>query len=69
MAYPYKKQLIILFNTADDWKLGNKNNIDSPVNKIQNLFFIKKLNQLFISDENATYIYSFDIDDGLWNYV
>ena len=54
LAYPYKKQLIILFNTADDWQLGNKNNIDSPVNKIQNLFFIRKLNQLFICDENAT---------------
>ena len=64
LAYPYKKQLIILFNTADDWKLGNKNNIDSPVNKIQNLFFIKKLNQLLICDENATYIYGFDVDDG-----
>ena len=64
LAYPYKKQLIILFNTADDWKLGNKNNIDSPVNKIQNLFFIKKLNQLFIADENGIYIYGFDVDDG-----
>ena len=64
LAYPYKKQLIILFNTADDWQLGNKNNIDSPVSKIQNLFFIKKLNQLFISDENATYLYGFDVDDG-----
>ena len=64
LAYPYKKQLIILFNTVDDWKLGNKNNIDSPVNKIQNLFFIRKLNQLFICDENANYIYGFDVDDG-----
>lgn len=64
LAYPYKKELIILFNTADDWKLGNKNNIDSPVNKIQNLFFIKKLNQLFISDENGIYIYGFDVEDG-----
>jgi hypothetical protein len=64
LSYPYKKQLIILFNTADDWKLGNKNNIDSPVNKIQNLFFIKKLNQLFIADENGIYIYGFDVDDG-----
>ena len=39
LAYPYKNELIILFNTADDWKLGNKINIDSRVNKIQNLFF------------------------------
>ena len=63
-AYPYKKELIILFNTANDWKLGNKININSPVNKIQNLFYIKKLNQLFISDENAIYIYGLDVDDG-----
>ena len=64
LSYPYKKELIILSNTTDDWKLVNKLNIASPVNKIQNLFYIKKLNQLFICDENAIYIYSFDINDG-----
>jgi hypothetical protein len=64
LAYPHKNELIILFNTADDWKLGNKINIDSRVNKIQNLFYIKKLNQIFICDENAIYLYSFDVDDG-----
>ena len=64
LAYPNKNELIILFNTADDWKLGNKMNIDSRVNKIQNLFYIKKLNQIFICDENAIYLYSFDVDDG-----
>ena len=65
LAYPCKNQIIILFNTADDWKLGNnKKNIDIPVNKIQNLFFIKKLNQLFICDEKANYIYGFDVEDG-----
>jgi uncharacterized protein YqkB len=64
LAYPNKNELIILFNTANDWKLGNKINIDSRVNKIQNLFYIKKLNQIFICDENAIYLYSFDVDDG-----
>jgi hypothetical protein len=64
LAYPYKTQLIILFNTANDWNFGKKININSPVNAIQNLFYIKKLNQLFICDENGIYIYGFDVDDG-----
>ena len=64
LAYPYKKELIILSNTIKDWKLDNKLNIASPVNKVQNLFYIKKLNQLFICDESAIYIYGFDVNDG-----
>ena len=38
--------------------------MSSPVHKIQNLFYIRKLNQLFISDENAIYIYGIDVDNG-----
>ena len=64
ISYPFKKDLIISFYTSDDWDLGNKNNIASPVKKIQNMFYIKKLNQLFITDENAIYIYSYDVDNG-----
>ena len=64
LAYPYKKELIILNNNSSDWKLENKLNIATPVNKIQNLFYIKKLNQIFISDEGAFYIYSYDVNDG-----
>ena len=64
LAYPYKKDLTILFYEVDEWKIGNKKNISNPVHKIQNLFYIRKLNQLFISDENAIYIYGIDVDNG-----
>ena len=35
-----------------------------PVNVIQNIFYVKGLNQIFISDETAKYIYGFDADTG-----
>ena len=68
LAYPHKNELKLLFNTADDWNLGSKINIDSRVKKIQNLFYIKKLNQIFICDENSIYLYGFDVDDGSVKY-
>ena len=48
----------------NDWRFEKALPITSPVNKIQNLFYVHKLNQIFISDETAKYIYSFDIHDG-----
>ena len=64
LAYPYEKELIIYYYTIKEWSYGNKLNIQSPVYQIQNLFYIKKLNQIFISDETAKYIYGFDVDNG-----
>ena len=64
LAYPYKKELTILYYQVDEWKLGEKRNITSPVNKVQSLFYISKLNQLFISDEKAIYIYGIDVTNG-----
>ena len=64
LSFPYEKELIILMYTIKEWSYGKKLNIPSPVYKIQNLFFIRKLNQIFISDETAKYIYGFDIDTG-----
>ena len=64
LSYPYQSELIILYYTVNNWAFGNKTNIPSPVNKIQNLFYIKKLNYIFISDENAVYLYGFNIEDG-----
>jgi hypothetical protein len=64
LAYPYKKELTILYYQVDEWKLGEKINITSPVNKIQSLFYISKINQLFISDEKAIYIYGIDVTNG-----
>lgn len=62
LAYPYKKELTILFYEVDEWKLGTKITKPSPVYKVQNLFYIRKLNQLCISDEKAIYIYGIDVD-------
>jgi len=64
LAFPYEQELIIQIYTIKEWSYGKKLNIESPVNQIQNLFYIKKLNQIFISDEIAKYIYGFDIDEG-----
>ena len=63
LAFPHEKNLNILIYTINEWRFEKKTKIPSPVNKIQNIFFIKKLNQIFISDEKATYIYGFDIDN------
>ena len=64
LAFPYDQEIIIIFYTINEWNFGNKLNIISPVSKIQNLFYVKKLNQIFISDETAKYLYGFDVDDG-----
>ena len=63
LAYPFKNQLIILYKTSNDWKLGEKKNIDSPVKRIQNLFYVKNKDLIFISDENAIYLYGIDVND------
>jgi hypothetical protein len=64
LSYPYDSELIISYFTLNDFSFVAKINIASPVNSIQNLFYIKKLNQIFISDENGIYLYGFNIDDG-----
>ena len=64
LAYPYKENLKILTFIINEWSFEKTLPIASPVNKIQNLFYVHKLNQIFISDETAKYIYSFDIHDG-----
>ena len=64
LAFPYEKNILIYIYTINDWRFEKKSKIPSPVNKIQNIFFIQKLNQIFISDEKATYIYGIDVDDG-----
>ena len=62
LSFPYEQELIILMYTIKEWSYDKKLNIPSPVKKIQNIFFIRKLNKIFISDQNAKYIYGFDID-------
>ena len=42
----------------------NKIKIKSSFNKIQNMFYISKLKQLFVVDEFASYINSYDVETG-----
>ena len=44
----------------DDQKIK----IKSSFNKIQNMFYVSKLNQLFVVDEIASYINSYDVETG-----
>ena len=61
IVYTSKKSIYfktILGNGNDDFE------VKAPVSKIQNLFYIPKLNQIFLPDETAYYIYSINSDDG-----
>ena len=58
------KEISISNYLVDDWTLGDIITVKSPVSKIQNLFFIQELNQIFICDEKGIYIYGIDVKDG-----
>jgi hypothetical protein len=65
IAYVQKNEINIKVLTCEDeFRVNKIQDINTPVNEIQNLFYIKKLNQIFICDEKAIYIYGFDIDTG-----
>ena len=64
IAYQKTKEIFISYYMVDDWTLGDTIKVKSPLSKIQNLFFIQKLNQIFICDEKGIYIYGIDAKDG-----
>ena len=64
LAYPFQKEICINSFLGKEWNLDRKKDIKIPCEKIQNIFYIKKLNQLFVPDETAYYIYGISIDDG-----
>ena len=64
IAFQKEKEISISNYLVDDWTLGDIITVKSPVSKIQNLFFIKELNQIFICDEKGIYIYGIDVKDG-----
>ena len=64
IAYQKVKEIFISYYMVDDWTLGDTIKVKSPLSKIQNLFFIQKLNQIFICDEKGIYIYGIDAKDG-----
>lgn len=49
---------------GNDWNFDRPKIFKLPISKIQNIFFIKKMNQIIIPDETAYYIYGFNVDDG-----
>ena len=64
LAYFYEKQLHVKSFLGNEWNLDKNDKIKSPVSKIQNIFYIQKLNQIIIPDETAYYIYGINPDDG-----
>ena len=64
LANVLKEGIIISTFVGNEWSLENKKEIKAPITKIQNIFYIKKLNQILIPDETAYYIYGINPDDG-----
>jgi WD40 repeat protein len=64
LAFPLQKEIKLQQYATDEWAFIKKLDITSPVNVIQNIFYVKGLNQIFISDESAKYVYGFDADTG-----
>ena len=64
LVYFSEKKIYFSSYKGIELKLENEFDIKSPISKIQNFFYIEKINQLFIPDETAYYIYSINPDDG-----
>ena len=64
LAIPFQKEIKVQQYATDEWSFIKKLDIPSPVYEVQNIFYVKGLNQIFISDETAKYIYGFDADNG-----
>ena len=64
LVYFFKKEICINSFIGLDWSTSRKLDVKNPVEKGQNLFYVKKINQILIPDENANYLYSIDADNG-----
>lgn len=64
LAYQTKKGLFICTYNGNEWSLEKKEEIKAPTSKIQNIFYIKKLNQILLPDDKAQYIYGINTEDG-----
>ena len=63
-AYETKKGINIESYIGNELNLGKKEEIKKPTSKIQNLFYIKKINQVLTPDDKAIYIYGINPDGG-----
>ena len=64
LIYPFQEEICITSFIGNEWNLEKKKDIKMPSKKIQNFFYVKKLNQLFVPDETAYYIYGIDPEEG-----
>lgn len=64
LAFFSEKEIIISSYVGDDWSLGERLIIKNPFTSIQGMFYLSKINQLFVVDENAYYITSFETHEG-----
>ena len=64
LAYFFQKEICINSFIGNDWSNSKKLDVKNPIEKGQNLFYFKKINQIIIPDETARYIYGFDADNG-----
>jgi hypothetical protein len=64
LIYPFGKDICICSYVGNEWNLDRKYDYKSPSKKIQNFFYIEKLNNIFISDEDGRYIYGINPENG-----
>lgn len=64
LAYLFQKEICINSFIGNEWSDSKKLDVKNPVENAQNLFYIKKINQLLLPDEIGRYIYGFDADTG-----
>lgn len=64
LVYPYDKVLCLSSYIGNELSKDKTLDIKSPTNKIQNIFYLKQLNQMLIPDDKACYIYGINPDDG-----
>ena len=64
LAYFFQKEICINSFIGNDWSNSKKLDIKMPIEKGQNLFYVKKINQIIMPDETAKYLYGFDVENG-----
>ena len=64
LAYLFQQEICINSFIGNDWSNSKKLDVKIPIEKGQNLFYVKKINQIIMPDETARYIYGFDVETG-----
>ena len=64
LIYSFGKDICISQYIGNDWNLNKKYDYKSPAKNVQNFFYIEKINNIFLPDEDASYIYGINPDNG-----